>query len=480
MKLARKLAVLLLLGMMLVLCVDLGFSIRREVALFDTDMKRDHQILGGAVAEAAARTWQATGESSVRDLISQINTREKSLKAELVLLDDSARDHDFVGRLRRAGIVQEEVSGRERYPSLLTWVRIPRDGSTLAAIQLVETTEARHNYILSTVVRSVATAGGIALLSWGIAVLVGIGVVGRRVDELVHFARQIGTGDVNARVITRGNDELTELTMAMNGMAEQLEVARKSLLRAGDAKLQALEQLRHADRLATVGKLASGIAHELGTPLNVIGGRAKMILRAEGISEAAANNARIVVEQSARMADIIRQLLGFARAGEARKQSGDLRLVVEQAAHLLAPMAKKKSVEIVLGLPPEPVVVELDQGQVHQVLTNLLVNSIQASEGAGSVSVRLDHGVRPVDSQAGTERDCAVITVSDQGLGIPEAILPRIFEPFFTTKGVGEGTGLGLSVAWGIVQEHGGQIHAKNRDGGGAEFTVELPILARS
>jgi two-component system NtrC family sensor kinase len=252
------------------------------------------------------------------------------------------------------------------------------------------------------------------------------------------------------------------------------------LLHANEAKLKALDQLRHADRLATVGKLASGIAHELGTPLNVVGGRAKMILRSDGLSETAANHARIVVEQSARIADIIRQLLGFARASESRKQSGDLRLLIEQAAHLLAPLAKKKSVEITLGLPPKPVAAEVDQGQIHQVLTNLLVNSIQASQGAGIVSIRLDRGVPPVDDQAGTERDCAIITVSDQGPGIPEEVLPHIFEPFFTTKGVGEGTGLGLSLAWGIVQEHSGQIRAKNRDGGGAEFTVVLPILSSS
>jgi two-component system, NtrC family, sensor kinase len=474
MKLARKLAVLLLLGMMLVLVVALVAAVRREIQLFDSDMKRDHQILGRALAVAAARIWSVDGEDVAVDLINRVNSEQSSLRARLRRFDS---DSDATGQqLRASGLLQSEVVESGRHSNLVTWVRIPVEGPAVIAIELSESTVARHNYVFSTILRWVATAVGIALVSGVIAITVGIAVVGRRVDELVKFARRIGAGDTSGRITSRSDDELSELAIAMNGMAEELAATQSSLHQESEARLLALEQLRHADRLATIGKLASGIAHELGTPLNVVGGRAKMIQRYEGIDDASAKNARIITEQSERMTAIIRQLLDFARAGESRKQSSDLRLLVEQASHLLAPMAKKKSVEIRTELPPEPMMLDLDQNQIHQVLTNLIVNGIQAMPSPGTVSVRLMPCDRAGEDGGELPNKMALISVTDQGTGIPEAVLPHIFEPFCTTKGVGEGTGLGLSVAWGIVHEHGGHIHAKNREQGGAEFTVELPI----
>jgi two-component system, NtrC family, sensor kinase len=474
MKLARKLAVLLLLGMMLVLVLALVAAVRREIQLFDTDMKRDHQILGRALAVAAARTWSVDGEEVAIDLINRVNSEQGQLRARLRSFDGGAEP---IGQqLRASGLLQSEIVETGRPSSLVTWVRIPLEGPAVVAIELSESTVARHNYVLSTILRWVATAVGVALVSGVIAIAVGIAVVGRRVDELVSFARRIGAGDTSGRITSRGHDELSELAVAMNGMAEELAAIQGSLRQESEARLLALEQLRHADRLATIGKLASGIAHELGTPLNVVGGRARMIQRCAGIDEDSAKNARIISEQSERMTTIIRQLLDFARAAESRKQSSDLRLLVEQASHLLAPMAKKKSVEIRTELPNLSVMLDLDQNQIHQVLTNLIVNGIQAMANPGTVTVRLALCERTDEGHCEPATKVALITVSDQGTGILEAVLPHIFEPFCTTKDIGEGTGLGLSVAWGIVREHGGRIYARNLEQGGAEFSVELPI----
>jgi len=479
MKLARRLAVLLVLGVMLVLSIALVSSVQREVAVFNTDMKRDHQVLGSALAVIAAKTWQTDGEAGVRELMLRVNSRESTVFARFELDPGLDLTPNLRRELLRKGIVQEEVKSNGADPILVSWVQVPDIAATRAAIKLTESTEARQRYVLSTVRRTIVIAVGIALLSLLIAVVVGLVVVARRVDALVRFARQIGIGEVGVRIPVTGHDELTDLADAMNGMATELEAARVSLEQESIAKLRALEQLRHADRLATVGKLASGIAHELGTPLNVVSGRAKMIVRSEGVSSTVVNNANIVVEQVARMTEIIRQLLGFARSSESRKQHCDMRHLIEQSAHLLTPLARKKSVEIKTTLPAYPVSLDVDQGQIHQVLTNLIVNGVQAMAGPGAVVARLDCVNRPDELDPSVNKRFAVITVCDQGKGIAEDALPHIFEPFFTTKGVGEGTGLGLSVAWGIVQEHGGQITARNLVGGGAEFVVELPFDLR-
>jgi two-component system, NtrC family, sensor kinase len=472
MKLARKLASLLLLGIMGILVVALIATVRRELRLFDTDMRRDHRVLGQALAVAAAQTWTLRGERSAEQLIDRVNLEEGTVRTRLVRFSGDGEPRGQ--RLTREEVVQSEVAVPGRYPSLMTWVRVPV--GELVAVEISESTEDRQTYLRSTILRTIVTALGITLVCGAIAITVGILVVGRRVDALARGARQIGTGDTSVRIAVRGHDELTELAQAMNGMAEHLEGIQTSLRQASEARVRALEQLRHADRLATVGKLASGIAHELGTPLNVVGGRAKMILRDAEVHPPVAKNARIIAEQSERMTVIIRQLLDFARSGESRKQPSDLGHLLEQSAHLLLPLARKKSIEIVTELPPSPLVLDVDQSQIHQVLTNLIVNGIQAMDKPGTVTVRLTRRQETDGTATEPPRAVASISVRDQGPGIPEEVAAHVFEPFFTTKGVGEGTGLGLSVAWGMVEEHGGRIQLRTPQEGGAEFVVELPI----
>jgi signal transduction histidine kinase len=236
-----------------------------------------------------------------------------------------------------------------------------------------------------------------------------------------------------------------------------------------------LDQLRHADRLNTVGKLASGIAHELGTPLNVVSGRARMIARGAPPEEAV-DNARIIAEQVDRMAKIIRQLLDFARPRGAQKAPADLATLARQTLSLLEPLGKKRAV----GLHFEERAgagarAEVDAGQLQQVLTNLIMNGIQATRGGGDLSVTIERvRARPPADHGGPEGDYIAIRVADQGDGIPPEVLPRVFEPFFTTKDIGEGTGLGLSVTYGIIQEHGGWIDVQTEVKKGSTFTVYL------
>ena len=249
---------------------------------------------------------------------------------------------------------------------------------------------------------------------------------------------------------------------------------RQRLQQEMAARQDALGQLRHAERLTTLGRLASGIAHEIGTPLNVISGRAELIGSGTLNAEAITASANIVVAQAERITIIIRQLLDFARKGGTRVERTLLTSLVEHTSLLLGPLASKVGVEIVSS--GEHIEADVNPSEIQQVITNLITNAIHAMPSGGKVEVAVERETAqdPRRTQA-KPRACAVVRVRDYGVGIPSEMLPRIFEPFFTTRDVGVGTGLGLSVVFGIVQDHDGWIAVDTTQGEGTTMSVYLP-----
>jgi signal transduction histidine kinase len=230
-----------------------------------------------------------------------------------------------------------------------------------------------------------------------------------------------------------------------------------------------IEQLRHAERLNVVGKLAAGVAHELGTPLNVISTAAELLDAEAQASAMTHASCRVIIEQSGRMAAIIRQLLDFGRRGGSDRSTTDLVPLVESTIALMRPLARKRQVELSLSVPEQSVVAAVNRLEIGQVLSNLVLNAIQAMPNGGRSVVRL-----AAERERGI--DVAVLSVSDEGTGIRPEDVPRVFDPFFTTKDVGDGTGLGLSVTYGIVSDHGGRVNVETEWGHGSLFTVVLPL----
>jgi signal transduction histidine kinase len=346
-----------------------------------------------------------------------------------------------------------------------------------AAVELSEPLAALQRHTRDSVLQT-SVVMALFLASSAVAVaLLGIAFIGRPMQKLVEKTRRVGAGDLGGPLQLRGHDELAELGRSMNAMCEQLAAARVREERAARAREQALEQLRHADRLRTVGSLASGLAHELGTPLNVVLGRAEMIAADPEAPEEAREGARIVAEQSRRMSTILRQLLDFARRRPAHREPVDLRALARETVELLRPAARKRSVDLRLVEGMDPGRVSADAGQLQQVLTNLLLNALQASPEGSRVELSLGRErAHPPHGLDGSEGEHAVLRVEDQGHGIAPAHLAHVFDPFFTTKDVGEGTGLGLSVSYGIVRDHGGWIEVESEPGHGAVFRVLLPV----
>jgi signal transduction histidine kinase len=251
---------------------------------------------------------------------------------------------------------------------------------------------------------------------------------------------------------------------------------RRAIEREQAERRIAIDQLRHADRLNVIGTLSAGVAHELGTPLNVITGCAEMI--AETVDDARVHgHTRMILDQTRKVSQIIRQLLDFGRRRGVERTVVDLGELVSSTTAMLRSTAQKHGCSI-QAVPGDPVLTTGCPGELEQVLSNLILNGVQAMARGGAVQVRtrIEHRADPI----GDHQAFACVTVADRGSGIAPDDLPKIFDPFFTTKGIGEGTGLGLSVSYGIVRDHGGSIEVASEPGQGTQFHVLLPLAQAS
>ncbi len=228
----------------------------------------------------------------------------------------------------------------------------------------------------------------------------------------------------------------------------------------------AVDQLRHAERLNVIGTLAAGVAHELGTPLNVIAGCAELLAE-DSVDDQVQRRSAMIIEQVARASSIIRHLLDFGHRGSVARTRIDLNDIAASASEMLQSTARKRNCTVEFELGP-PILVSGNAAELEQVLSNLILNGIHAMD-RGAVYVR-------VSSELRANQRVGCVEVEDQGSGIPAENVSQIFDPFFTTKGVGEGTGLGLSVSYGIVRDHDGMIEVASAPSRGSRFTVVLPV----
>jgi signal transduction histidine kinase len=229
------------------------------------------------------------------------------------------------------------------------------------------------------------------------------------------------------------------------------------------SKLQ--DQLRHADRLATIGQLAAGVAHELNEPLANILGFAQLAKKEPGMPLTSAGDLEKIVKTSLHAREIIHKLLVFSRQTPLQKTRVNLNQVVEEGLHFLESRCAKAGIELVRILEPNLPEISANASQLQQVLVNLVVNALQASPSGGKLTI-------------GTQgaRDYVSLVVTDMGTGMTEEVKSKIFMPFFTTKDIDQGTGLGLAVVHGIVTSHGGVIEVQSEVGRGSRFEVQLPL----
>ncbi|MGV8121995.1 MAG: sensor histidine kinase [Candidatus Xenobiia bacterium LiM19] len=250
----------------------------------------------------------------------------------------------------------------------------------------------------------------------------------------------------------------------VNTIARELEILLEHIYVEKD-RTKVQEQLRHADRLATIGQLAAGVAHEINEPLASILGFAQLARQDDATPPAVKRDLEKIVNSSLHARDIVKKLLVFARQAPPQKSEVSVNDIVDEAIQFCHPRCAKMGIEVILQCSSALPSIVADRGQLHQVLINLMVNAIQAMESGGKLSITTS-----------LHNDDIVVKVQDTGTGMSEEIQSRIFMPFFTTKDVNEGTGLGLSVVHGIVTSHGGSITVESRPQKGSTFTVILPL----
>jgi two-component system, NtrC family, sensor kinase len=469
MRLTRKFIAALVISVALVAMIQGFFDYRRERDVFDNQMKAEATALGRALARGMAEVWERDGEAAARQFLLTASSRSEHIRARWVWLDATSRDAPRIARDELAPLAEGQVVSVKDQGVLLTYIPVQVPEQREGGLEIAQPLEQLYKFTSDSLRNGIIATASAVVIAGLLALALGVVFIGRPISRLAEKARRVGTGDLTGPLVLAQRDELGQLAKEINLMCERLAAERS-------ARESATEQLRHADRLTTVGKLASGIAHELGTPLNVVQGRARLIRDREVEGEDTIESARIVLEQAERMTALIRQLLDFARPRALHKAPLRVASLVQRVYELVATIARKANVKLEAVEHGDDLRVDADEGQLHQVLTNLVINAIHAMPDGGTVEIvtRLATAAPPpyVDSTAAS---WVAIEVRDEGTGMDATTRERIFEPFFTTKQVGEGTGLGLSVSWGIVREHGGWIDVESEPGAGSTFTVWLP-----
>ncbi len=302
----------------------------------------------------------------------------------------------------------------------------------------------------------VAGVGAIAIC--GALLVVLTYTVQRPMVELQQKIAQLGKGDLGVSVsFAHRNDEIGDLGRNFNQMVAQMRESRVEIERLHRT------QMSRAEHMATLGEMATGLAHEIRNPLAGIAGVIEIIGRDLPDTSPARAVVKDVRQEIARINRIVTDLLQTARPHPPKVRKSDLNTTVEHAVMLGRQQGLSKAVEITLHKDPSLPEVEHDSDQIHQVLLNLLLNALQAIDQKGKIAVTVER-----------QQDTAVIEVVDNGRGISPELLPNIFRPFFTTKG--DGTGLGLSLARRIVEDHQGRIDVTSTVGKGTTFAVILPL----
>lgn len=487
MGLRLRLILVLIIPLVLVAGVYGLFRIRQEQAQLLEEDRRNIALTTKAVQIAVENALRDRQISDIKRLLFEIVERQeqidrirlfdRDLTPTLVSNPLSIGEQVPTEALRRVietGQSEGSYQRRGKVPVLfyLVPLRTPK-GEVRGAMEVVHLASGVEQKVQAAT-RDVWQRMGVLLLA--VVVLAGFMFqrqVLRPLSRLMEGIRSLGQGQAGPPLPVERRDELGRVAEAFNQMAEQLETARGKLIAEIERTLELEQQLRQAETLAVAGKLATGLAHEVGTPLNIISGRAEVLLQGLPPDDPRRPDLEVIVAQIDRISAIIRSLLDMVRPQKPEIQPTMLAPVLERLLPLIQHTARRRGVTLTApvsgGLPP----ILADPNQLQQVLINLLMNALEATPVRGRVSV-----TGSPESHNG--RAGVAISVTDTGPGIPPDLLPRVFEPFFTTKPPGQGTGLGLAICRDIVKEHGGEIRVESQAGAGTTVTVWLPMPEKS
>lgn len=366
-----------------------------------------------------------------------------------------------------------QLSGRRYEVAYSPWLlRGERIGSLAIALP--------SNFVVSTMAISRNSFSFIFALGTVAMILLGIRLsqsIAKPILRMRTVSQAVASGDLEQSTGVQRDDEIGELAVAFDVMTERLkertEEAERLYAQMVERNLELAEindrlqrtraQLVQSEKLAAVGQLTAGIVHDVKNPLAVIKGLAEEMEEEEEFTSFTRESLGMIRDNASKANTIVTDLLKFARQSTPTLEARDLRETVNSSLRLTEYLTRKAAVRVHREFPAEPVLARIDSQQIEQVLINLITNAVQAMPEGGDLTAKIS-----------SNHEAVTLSISDSGTGIPEDHLGRIFDPFFTTKPEGEGTGLGLSVSYGIMAQHGGQIEVDSEVGEGSTFTLHL------
>ncbi len=298
------------------------------------------------------------------------------------------------------------------------------------------------------------------------------------ISQLMGGVRNLAKGNFDTQFVLSRKDEISELAQAFNHMALDLRKAQEQIVKEAETTIELERTLRQSEKLATIGQLASGLAHEIGTPLNIISGRAELIKRKIKDREGEQKDLDIIIQQAEKITKIIQQLLGFVRKKRPEQSHLNIQALIETTLDFLDHQIHKQGIHLVTDFEDRLPEVTGDSDQLQQVFLNLFLNAIQSMPEGGELRIGASTQWISREGIEDGRREYVVLDVLDTGMGMDREVVKNIFNPFFTTK-EDKGTGLGLTVSQGIVQDHEGWIEAESQAGKGSLFRVYLPASER-
>lgn len=483
MRLSVSIALWLTVAVVIVLGGHGWLQLREEQADLDAAARRELTLVATAMRSAVENAIRDDQAPDVAALLEQVEVNDPAvdvfiIQADGVLLGSSWGAGGNLAKARELVATQslrvEQLSSGE----LAAVAPLRISGATegrLVVIRPLTGLRADLNAERRAVVLSVSLLIAALLLMIWVVVRLRVHVP---LGRVIAGVRRIRTGDLSARINLSGKDEFAELAREFDAMTGSLEQARHELASAAEAREKLEIEMQRANKLAVVGEIAATLAHEIGSPLQVLNGRARDLALRQDLPADATRSATILVEQTDRVHHIVERLLDVARRKAPELTTLDIEDSVRRVAELVSTQARRMGVRLELDCRAVPQL-ECDPAQVQQVLLNLLQNALRATTPGGVVRITVAQAsfTRACDSQP---RPSVAITVEDTGAGIPAAILDHVFEPFFTAwdgERKSTGTGLGLAVVKSIVTDHGGIVSARaSACGAGACFVVHFPI----
>ncbi len=317
-------------------------------------------------------------------------------------------------------------------------------------------TDMRNQIVFFFVGLTIVTMLLVAVLSYFIS-----GSITRSLGEIAVAAREIGKGNFPEKIHSTGQDEISDLANAFQYMIDSIKKRDEQL------RISTEQTIAEAERLAIIGQLAAGVAHEINNPLTGILLYCDLMLKNLPEDHPFRKNLTSINNEALRCKTIVKGLLDFAREKKPEKRKVSVNEIVESTLNLLKTQAVFLNINASINLDNTLPQINIDPGQIQQVFINIIMNAVEAMEGKGDLTIK---------TELSPQKDFVLITVKDTGPGISPEHVKKIFEPFFTTKGATHGVGLGLSISKRIIEDHKGTIQVVSEPGKGATFIVKLPV----